>query len=274
MNTRPIVLTLMLAAAMAHAALSQQPTSLIDADARQGGWRFDNGREFPGARGELELADESFGDQPVLALRGNFTEGGNYVQAAVSLPKTPVDTLSLWVNAPAGASSIPVRLIDGTDQCHQLKLKLNDKGGWQQITLPVDEYFRKMGTAAALDVASQYEKWGGANDGRWHQPGKLFVVLCPRGLGEQAEVLLSGVQLHPAAPKTSIQKIVRLDEMLQQGELDWGFNLGQEFPGGKGWAGAGPRSARAGRQGHAAARRLHGRRGVCGRPQVARAAGH
>lgn len=234
MNATSIIWTLMLAAAMAHAANSQQPTALIDADAKRGGWRFDNGREFPGARGGLELAAEPFRDQPVLALRSDFTEGGNYVQAAVSLPKVPVDTLSLWVNAPAGASSIPIRLIDATGQCHQLKLKLNDKGGWQQITLPVDDYFRKMGTAAALDVASQYEKWGGANDGRWHQPGKLLVVLCPRGLGEKAEVLLSGVQLHPAAATTSIHKTVRLDEMLEQGELDWGFNRGQEFPGAKG----------------------------------------
>ncbi len=235
MNTRtaiPVVLALM--AAFPSTAMCQQPIPLIDAEQDHGGWAFDNGREFPGARGELDVAGERFRDQPVLALHGDFTQGGNYVQAAIDLPNVPVEKLSFWVNAPAGAASIPIRLIDATDQCHQLRLKLNDKGGWQQIVLPVDEFFRKMGTAAALDIASQYEKWSGANDGQWHQPGKLFVVLCSRTLGTTADVLLSDVVLQPDRPKTAITTSIALDEVLQQGELDWTFNLGQEFRGAKG----------------------------------------
>lgn len=228
------VATLSLLAALPVAAIGEQPISLIEPKKAQGGWTFGNGREFPGAQGGLEVAAEPFRDQPVLALKGDFTKGGNYVQAAISLPDVPVERLSFWINAPAGSTAIPIRLIDSTGQCHQLRLKLNDKGGWQHIDLPVDEYFRKMGTADALDVASQYENWSGAKDGAWHQPGKLFVVLCSRALGDDVKVLLSDVRLLPAPPKTSIVKTIRLDEMLLLGELGWDFNLGKEYRGAKG----------------------------------------
>lgn len=234
MKKTTILCVLVFLTAFSGTARSQPSIPLIDAQQRSGGWKFDNGREFPGARGKLELAAEQFRDQPVLALRGDFTKGGNYVQAAIDLPAVPVETLSFWVNVPAGSKSIPVRLIDATGQCHQLRIKLNDKGGWQKIVLPVDEYFRKMGTAAALDITSQYEKWSGANDGRWHQPGKLFVVLCSRTLGTNVEVLLSDVRLQPGRPKTAVEKTIVLDELLQQGELGWTFNLGQEYRGATG----------------------------------------
>ncbi|MCA9271348.1 MAG: hypothetical protein KDA41_22850, partial [Planctomycetales bacterium] len=139
-TTALIALTfLAFAAAPAH---GQAPISLIDAKQDQGGWKFDNGREFPGARGQIALAETRFREQPVLALRSDFTQGGNYVQAAVDLPNAPIETLSFWVNAPRGATALPIRLIDASGQCHQVRLKVNDKGGWQQIIVPVDEYFR------------------------------------------------------------------------------------------------------------------------------------
>ena len=90
--------------------------ALIDARQDRGGWEFGNGPEFPGARGELALAAERFHDQPVLALRGDLTQGGNYVQAALDLPEVPIDKLSFWVHAPMGAASIPIRLVDGSGQ--------------------------------------------------------------------------------------------------------------------------------------------------------------
>jgi hypothetical protein len=212
----------------------EQPLSLIDATKSQGGWKFGNGSEFPGARGSLELSSERFRDQPVLALHGDFSQGGNYVQAQLALPDTPIDEFSFWINTPAGADAITIRLIDASEQCHQLKLKINDKGGWQQIKLPVVEFFQNLGTAAALDVASQYEKWGGANDGRWHQPGRSAVILCSRNLGTDVQVLFSDVTLLPSRPTLPIAQTIPLDEWVQSGELDWEFNLGQEFPGAKG----------------------------------------
>ena len=46
---------------------------------------------------------------------------------------------------------------------------------------------------------------------------------------------MSDVLFYPSDEKaTSVSKEIRLDEMLQAGEIDWGFNLGQEFAGAKG----------------------------------------
>ncbi|QDU96200.1 hypothetical protein [Lignipirellula cremea] len=219
-----------------QAAQAIEPVSLIPGDEKQAlqQWSFDHGAEFPGAKGGLTLSDETYHDQPVLRLHGDFTGGGQYVQAMTSLPDTPIDTLSFWVNVPSGVQGLTARLIDGSGQCHQLKLKTNDKGGWQKIVLPVEEYFRKMGTGAALDLTSQYQKWSGANDGRWHQPGKKLVVLWGRQGGLESDVLFSDVVLYPQAPTTKIQQTISLDELLQAGEVDWNYNAGSEFKGGKG----------------------------------------
>ena len=220
---------------LAIAAFGQQVISLVDADKSEGGWKFDNGREFPGARGTLELAAEPFRDQPVLDLSGDFTGGGNYVQASIDLPKVAIDTISFWIHLEAGKRQQTIRLVDGSGQCHQIRLKIHEKGGWQQVVLPVVDFFKTMGTPAAPDIATQYEKWGGANDGRWHQPGKLFVVMLGREEDLKGTVRISDVQLRPATGQSAkITRTIRLDEMLNAGEVDWGFNLGQEFAGAKG----------------------------------------
>ncbi|MFT5123332.1 MAG: hypothetical protein ACI97B_001965 [Verrucomicrobiales bacterium] len=209
---------------------AQSAISLIQPTQKMGGWQFDNGQEFPGAKGALALAEAQHRDQPVLALQADFTGGGNYVQASVKLPKQSVDTLSFWVKIPPGTGVLPVRLVDGSGQCHQVKLKLNDKGGWQQISVPVERFFKNFGTAGALDLAASYEKWGGANDGRWHQPGRLFVVMATREMGDTSDLLLSDVVLQPPQPSLQVMDTVQL-EQLEQGVLDWGFNLGEEFKG-------------------------------------------
>ncbi len=211
-----------------------QSVPLIDAKKERGGWTFDNGREFPGATGELNVAEQTFQDQPVLHLKGNFTKGGNYVQAATSLPEAPIEQISFWIKVASGANSVPIRLIDGTKQCHQLRLKLNDKGGWQKVTIPVEEYFEKMGTADAIDLATQYQYWSGAKDARWHQPGNLFVVICGKGLGLEPKIQLSQVEFTPAAPKVDVLHTARLDDLVPHGETSWAFNPGSEYKGAKG----------------------------------------
>lgn len=234
MTARHCVFFCLFALGLGQTAAALEPVSLINPQKQSGGWGFGNGPEFPGAKGSLELTGEEFQEQPILALAGDFTGGGNYVQAAISLPELAIDAISFWVNLPAGKNALPIRVIDGTGQCHQLRLKMNDKGGWQKIVLPVERYFSAIGTASALDLAWQYEHWSGANDSKWHQPGRLFVILLPKHLGEQSEVKFAGVELHPSPPKTEIQKTITLDEMLLAGEVDWTFNLGQEFKGAKG----------------------------------------
>ncbi|NQT54016.1 hypothetical protein HQ576_18320, partial [bacterium] len=149
---RSVVLAVLFSLALATAARSAPPVPLIDASKPAGGWQFGDGPEFPGAKGKLALAKERFRGQPVLSLHGDFTDGGNYVQAWVALPKATVNTLSFWVNVPAGSKRLPIRYTDVKDQVHQINLRINEKGGWQHIVLPIADFFKTMGTPGALDI--------------------------------------------------------------------------------------------------------------------------
>ncbi|HUT09914.1 MAG TPA: hypothetical protein VMY42_05425, partial [Thermoguttaceae bacterium] len=234
------ILTALLIPAMAAAAFCREPVLLIDAEKPLEGWEFGNGPEFPGARGKFEVAPEPFRDQPVLSLYGDFTQGGNYVQAQIALPKAPLDTLTFWVNSPPGSERLPIRLMDAENQVHQLNLRLNEKGGWQQIVLPVEDFFKKMGTPEALDIVTRYETWDGVQDAQRHQKelpsSPSLAILASRAMGgEQGTLLFSDVRFYPSdETATSVAKTIQLDEMLQAGEIDWGFNLGQEFAGAQG----------------------------------------
>ncbi len=235
-----LVVALLPCLALSATGLGQQPISLINADQPLKGWRFGNGPEFPGARGELGAATEPFRDKPVLSLHGDFTEGGNYVQAMIALPKEPLDKISFWVNSPPGSERLPIRLTDAEEKVHQINLRLNDKGGWQHIVFPADDFFRNMGTPAAPDMVTGYEMWDGAQDRQRHgQPQHAvpnLAILASRAMGTtQGTILISDLLFHPSSDKrTVISKTIELDEMLRLGELDWEFNLGQEFKGAKG----------------------------------------
>lgn len=237
---RIAMLSSWIVAALAAEALAQEPAPLIDPAKPAGGWAFGNGPEFPGATGKPALAAERFRDGPVLSLSGDFTKGGNYVQAWVALPKTPVAALSFWVNSPAGSKRLPIRYTDSADKVHQVNLRLNEKGGWQHLVFPVEDFFKKMGTPGAPDIVVGYETWDGAQDRQRHhkrdQPSPNLAILASRAMGtNRGTILLADVLFHPSSrAAVSVAKTVRLDEMLQQGEMDWGFNLGQEFAGAKG----------------------------------------
>jgi len=238
-NCRLSIVLLAAWASVALTAFAQPPVALIDPGQPAGGWGFDNGREFPGAQGKLELAAESFRGKPVLSLHGDFTQGGNYVQAWVALPKDRLDTLSFWVNAPVGSKRLPIRYTDANDQVHQINLKLNEKGGWQQLVLPVDKFFKTMGTSSALDIVAGYETWDGGQDRQKHQkpqqPSPNLAILASRAMETtQGTILISDVLFHPGVQAATVQQTIPLDKMLQEGELDWGFNLGQEFAGAEG----------------------------------------
>ncbi len=217
-----------------------EPTSLIDAQQEFGGWSFGDGPEFPGAQGSLRLSDETFHDKPVLSIHGNFTAGGNYVQGWVALPSKKLGTLSLWVNSPAGSKRLPIRFTDASDKVHQINLRLNDKGGWQHLVLPLEDFFRNMGTTEAVDCVVGYETWDGAADRKKHgkdaQPVPNLAVLASRAMGTlQGTILLSDVTYQVTVqPAVLMKKTIALDETLQEGEIDWEFNLGQEFRGAKG----------------------------------------
>ncbi len=231
-------LAFVVAALSAGVARAAEEVALINPDNPLEGWRFDNGQEFPGAKGGI-AQDDSVEPQrrPAIRLDGDFSGGGNYVQVGRDTPAVDVETLVYWLKAPKGCQQMTVRLIDGTGQCHQLNLKTEEHGNWQQVIFPVAKYFEKAGTSGAVELVQRYEGWAGAADGKWHNPMKSIYFLCgPHQFGEtkQGAFWLSGMKLMVAPPKMEITKEVRLDDMLKEGEMDWGFHDGGEFPGAKG----------------------------------------
>lgn len=153
---------------------------LIAADQPQGGWSFLNGPEFPGATGALTLVpDAAEKGRAGLKLEGDFTKGGNYVQASIALKGEQAELLSFKLKAP-GAGKLTMRLTDGSKQVHQIDLKLEPRDDWQTVEFPILDFFKQMGTPSALKNVSRYEKWGGPNDGKWHAPLTSIAILATR----------------------------------------------------------------------------------------------
>lgn len=211
---------------------AQQSVSLIEAGKEQGGWKFDNGGEFPGAVGKLVLAREQGAN--VLQLHGDFSKGGRYVQMLRPVSDRPIDKLLFDIRVPQGVEGVTVRLIDGSDQCHQLRLRLKGQGGWQHVEFPVVQYFQKLQAGSPMDLVTKYDKWGGENDSQWHQPLKTLVFLAGAEALQDGFISLRNIQL-VTAPKTELIPVpLPLNGSAQVGSGVWNFNQGNEFPGATG----------------------------------------
>ncbi|MCA9260096.1 MAG: hypothetical protein KDA61_12880, partial [Planctomycetales bacterium] len=219
------------AAPRENSAPSDRVVELIEPNAPQGGWSFDNGREFPGAAGNLQLVTQE--GAATLKLHGNFEKGGNYVQAARTALDLPIDALDFEVKLPAGVGKVTLRLIDGSGQCHQLNLRLENKGGWQKYSFPVAEYFASVAAGAPLDIVTGYQKWGGSDDGRWSQPLRDVVFLTGRDAMLDGSLLVRRITVTRQPPTTQVPTSLTL---LDPDAFDspWEYNNGDEFPGARG----------------------------------------
>lgn len=210
--------------------------SLVDVSAPTKGWTFHNGAEFPGAKGGVSsVSDAEPQHRPALRLDGDFTDGGNYVDLGRDLPSIDLESLSFWLKTTGKTDTLTLRVIDGTGQCHQINLRIEKTDRWQHVVFPIARYFEKAGTSASVDIVTRYEGWGGAQDGKWHNPAKAVHFLVGRhSFGEalRGAFLFSGMKISAAAPKQTVTKTIRLDDVLEEGEVDWSLNLGWEFDGG------------------------------------------
>jgi hypothetical protein len=176
---------LLLASLILTAVLGAEDIPLIEPSEPGRGWSFDNGREFPGAEGTLAVDPAVQKDgKPSMRLIADLSKGGNYVSMSrnVSALKLEVEAVSFWLKAP-GLERLTMRLVDGSDRCHQIGLKLDPPSDdWRLVSFPIQRFFDKRGTAEAVQGVAKYESWGGPKnlaDG-WHGALNHFIILTGR----------------------------------------------------------------------------------------------
>ncbi|MDF3056509.1 MAG: hypothetical protein K0R17_724 [Rariglobus sp.] len=176
----PLFLAVLVTAVLPLSA--QEAVSLLDAEKPKLGWWFNDGREFPGARGDVEKdVTVQQGGAPTLKVTGDFTGGGIYVSADGRIPDIDVKELSFWVKNLAD-DRLTLRVIEASGRCHQFVLQAKPSSDWQQITLPLRAYFERQGRADAVEGVLKYEAWGGGsksfkNDGAWKGPGTAVSIV-------------------------------------------------------------------------------------------------
>lgn len=183
---------------------SDQDVSLFVPEKPNMGFGFDNGQEFPGAKGTLSLDSSMKHDgQSSLHLSGDFTGGGAYVQMGRECSALHVDphTLSFALRAP-GMKRLTLRLIDGGDQCHQIDLNLEPASDdWKQISFPVERYFATRCTTGEVKSVVRYESWSGAHDGKWRAPLKgLYMLIGKVTDDKKSGIWVTGLSIKPRVP--------------------------------------------------------------------------
>jgi hypothetical protein len=219
------------------AAQAQEAVELVDATEPGRGWSFNNGAEFPGAKGSLTVdAEAPRAGRPSLKLVGDFSNGGIYVQAGRRIDDVDIRDLTLWLRAP-GIDRFTLRIGDASGQTHQISVRLEPSDDWQQIVLPLERFFAKRGEADAVTNIAKYESWGGAKDGRWHGPARgIYFLLGKRAESPVRTLWLNEVSITPRpTPVAGAEQIatVRLDDIADGGH-DWTFTNGPEFKGATG----------------------------------------
>jgi len=135
------------------------------------GWTFYEGKEFPGAQGNLAVVEDAGATGGFAAyLEGAFGLGGGYVSMSKNLPEPlPFKKLAFSVKT-SDYESIKVRLVDGNGRTHQLTVELKDSEDWQSVSI------EKVG-------GNGYITWGGAKDAKWRDPLKsVSLMLSVTGL--------------------------------------------------------------------------------------------
>ncbi len=216
---------------------AQEAVPLLDPKDPAAGWHFNNGQEFPGATGGL-VADAGAKREGRASLRlaGDFTNGGNYVEAGRKIDGVDIRDISMWVRNP-GADHFTLRINDASGQTHQLSIKTQPGSEWQRLVLPLERFFAHRGEADAVAGIAKYESWGGAKDSQWHGPATgIYLLLGKTETSKERTLWLSDVEIVPRPVEVAgaeMKVSIPLDEIIE-GAHDWRFSRGEEFPGAKG----------------------------------------
>ncbi len=179
---------------------AQENVPLIPATDPGAAWRFNNGQEFPGATGALTVDAEAKREgRASLKLAGDFTKGGNYVEAGRAIDGVDIRELSMWVRS-ADLEQFTLRINDASGQTHQIGIKTERGPEWKRIVLPLEKFFANRGSADAVANIAKYESWGGAKDGAWHGPATAIYILIGKSAEKkQVDLWLNDVSILPRA---------------------------------------------------------------------------
>lgn len=143
------------------------------------GWIFHEGREFPGARGGLEIQKGTAGAQ-ILKITGDFNDGGQYVSAkSAAIAEYDPASVHLSFRSP-DADRLVLRLVDAAERCHQFVLTIDKSPDEQEIVFNLPAFFE--GGDLGVKVA-QYEGWGGdqprsgKENAKWSPPAKSLAII-------------------------------------------------------------------------------------------------
>ena len=179
----------------AKAASAPRPKSLINPENPLEGWNFENGAEFPGAKGKMTASEKKPG---AIRLYGDFTGGGECVRIIRSITYDKIGSIAFDVDT--SAERVGVVLTDGSGQCHMLHFT-RTVDDWNRIVIPIPSLF---GDRKSVPHIKYMGKWGGKNDGKWHDPLKrIAIALGKRAFSgaKQFAIEVANVQLLPD-PKT------------------------------------------------------------------------
>ncbi|MEZ0387483.1 MAG: hypothetical protein ACAI34_10475, partial [Verrucomicrobium sp.] len=217
--------------------VAQEPVALIFTNQPAEGWTFNNGQEFPGAKGAVSVDPESTHEgKPTLKLVGDFTKGGKYVVTGRKIPSVDIRELTLWVKSPEG-ERFTLRINDASGQTHQIDVKLQPQSDWQKLVLPLERFFANRGQSDAVTSISRYESWGGAKDGQWHGPATaIYFLVSERAEAKVRTLWLSDISIAPKAKAVAGVDTKQTVSLGEEGadDLGWNFTNGPEFKGATG----------------------------------------
>lgn len=162
---RKLAASLAIVAAVSLSASAQDSSvKLGDFKAGLDGWDFYNGKEFPGAEGNL-WHDES---KKAVILEGAFAGGGAYV-AMTKVFEDPIDLKAVYIKIASDDIKVfGFRITDSTGQTFQHRVAIPAPG-------------KGAATIRNFATGKNIISWGGEKDGKWHGPAKNISILLDKG---------------------------------------------------------------------------------------------
>ena len=144
------------------AILTKANSLLLDDFERGQRWRFSNGPEFPGAAGSFAAGPEGAHTGKLGGILAfDFTNGGNYVQASVSIPDDVRANGFEFFIRKACKNTVTLRVTDSESQTFQKSFNFSHDG-WQKVRVTLRNW-------------AGY--WGGKGDGVFRGRPVEFGIL-------------------------------------------------------------------------------------------------